>query len=177
MKTRPPSLSSVADVDARPRNFDEPLTIDGAVPRGYEAFSVSRGLLESERELASERLMSWDLHRRVGFAVWASDDYVRSGSLVLLGWGVRHLRIACPCRVVETWESSTRTGFTYETLDGHPEAGLEQFMVHTASDRSVRFTVSAVSRPAWAAARIGRPVASAVQKVYTRRYLRCISGS
>lgn len=176
MKTWPPSPAAVADVEARPRNFDEPLAMGGAAPRGYVAFSVSRPLPVSERELASERLMSWDLHRRAGFAVWSSDDHVRSGALVLLGLGVRDLRIACPCRVVETWESSTRTGFTYETLEGHPEAGLEQFVVQTASDGSVRFTVSAVSRPAWAAARIGRPVAAAVQKVCTRRYLRRIGG-
>jgi Domain of unknown function (DUF1990) len=63
-----------------------------------------------------------------------------------------------------------RCGFAYGTLAGHPESGEESFVVAQTAT-GIRFEVTAVSRPAGMVARIGAPVARAIQRRTSRRYL------
>src|SRR5690606_259686 len=86
------------------------------------------------------------------------------------------LRVAAPCRVIYVVDEPRRKGFAYGTLPGHPESGEEAFLVEQTEDGSVWLTVRAFSRPAdwrwWAV----YPVLRMAQAVFTRRYLRALSG-
>jgi uncharacterized protein (UPF0548 family) len=89
-----------------------------------------------------------------------------------LGFGP--IGASIPCRVVYLIEEPDRHGFAYGTLPGHPEAGEELFLLERGDDGSASFTIRAFSRPATVLTRLGGPVARAVQRAMTGRYLRAI---
>ena len=68
-----------------------------------------------------------------------------------------------------------RAGFAYGTLPGHPESGIEEFLLTRTATGEVRLDIDAVSRPAAWYARLGAPVARLVQARLTRRYLRAVT--
>lgn len=84
--------------------------------------------------------------------------------------------VAAPARVVYVIDEPNRKGFAYGTLPGHPEDGEEAFIVELNDDGSVWLTIRAFSRPANRWWWVVYPVLRAVQEVYTRRYLRSLSG-
>ena len=92
------------------------------------------------------------------------------GATVAVAVRVAFLTAVAPCRIVYVLDNADRFGFAYGTLAGHPERGEESFVVSRAGDR-VTFDVVAFSRPAGALARLGAPIARAVQTSVTRRYL------
>jgi len=74
------------------------------------------------------------------------------------------------CRVV----AAGAEGFTYATLPGHPERGVESFAVRRDGD-VVTFEVVATSAPAHPLARLVPPAASLLQDRACRRYLAAAS--
>jgi uncharacterized protein (UPF0548 family) len=62
-------------------------------------------------------------------------------------------------------------------LPGHPERGVESFVVQRHADGSVVFTIQAVSRPASLLARIGGPLTRRAQLTMIDRYLRAAGGA
>lgn len=65
-----------------------------------------------------------------------------------------------------------RRGFAYQTRDGHPEEGLEWFVVeHERATGRVTFVVTARARAASWYARLGGPVTRLLQDAFTTRYL------
>jgi uncharacterized protein (UPF0548 family) len=98
---------------------------------------------------------------------------VRAGDTAVLRLPIG---MTIPVRVIYVVDEPDRKGFAYGTLAGHPEEGEESWMVEHRSDDSVWMTVRAFSRPAsrwwWCV----YPVLRIVQEVYTRRYLRSLSG-
>jgi hypothetical protein len=71
--------------------------------------------------------------------------------------GLRGLPV--PCRVVWTVDEPDRIGFTYGTLQGHPAAGEESFVVTREPD-GIYFTIRAYNRAAACYARLGGPAQS-----------------
>jgi uncharacterized protein (UPF0548 family) len=142
-----------------------PLTRGIVVGRGPEVF-----------ERAAERLMTWQVHRDAGLGVAASGPRAAPGTTVRLTLRLGPLRVVAPCRVVGVCAEPTERGFTYRTLPGHPEDGVEHFRVSLAADGTVRATVHAESRPASRLARVGDPVTAALQRRQTDRYLRALRG-
>lgn len=72
-------------------------------------------------------------------------------------------------RVTEAFDEPTptghRAGFTYRTLVGHPELGEETFSAEKdATTGIVRAVMASWSRPGVPLARLGKPVARALQK-------------
>lgn len=128
-----------------------------------------------ELDRAREALLTWDLHRRAGLRVAAEHTPLREGTEVHLGIGVRPLRLTAPCRVLRVIDEPDRAGFAYGTLPGHPEAGIEEFLLTRTATGVVRLHIDAVSRPATWYARLGAPVARLVQELVTRRYLRALA--
>lgn len=84
--------------------------------------------------------------------------------------------VVAPCRVIYVIDEPNRKGFAYGTLPGHPECGEEAFILDQTEDGSVWLTIRAFSRPSawkwWAA----YPVLRVLQAMFTRRYLRSLSG-
>ncbi|HEY4588444.1 MAG TPA: DUF1990 domain-containing protein [Thermoanaerobaculia bacterium] len=87
---------------------------------------------------------------------------------------VRHLGFWSlnACRIVYTIDDEgpvVRFGFAYGTLPDHAEQGEERFLVEWHhEDSSVWYDILAFSRPAHPAARLGLPLARALQKRFAR---------
>ena len=127
---------------------------------------------------AADALLGWRMHRVAGLATTATDTPPRVGTntLGLLGLGTlsrrlqSRLGVPVPCRVVWTVDEPDRIGFAYGTLEGHPEAGEESFLVTRDGD-DVYATIRAYSRGASWYARLGGPVTRIAQQYAARRYV------
>lgn len=147
-------------------------------PSGYRAAQRS-AVLGSGPELftrAATALMAWQMHRRAGIDLIATDRTAVVGARVLLRVGVGRLAVTAPCQVVYTVHDDHRRGFAYGTLTGHPVSGEESFVVALdPDDDRVTFTVRAFSRPATILTRLGGPFTPLVQQVGMSRYLTALA--
>ncbi|WP_062948395.1 DUF1990 family protein [Brachybacterium sp. sponge] len=144
-------------------------------PPGLHRLHRSTVLPGAEFERARETLLTGDLHRRAGLEVAASHTPLREGAEVHLRIGLGPLHLTAPCRVLRVIDELDCAGFAYGTLPGHPEAGIEQFLLTRTPTGLVRLHLDAVSRPATWYARLGAPVARLVQSRVTERYLRALT--
>lgn len=171
-----PALKDLARADL---TYGEVGGTRGDLPTGYQHLRRSRVVgvgVDCFRD-ASSTLLEWEMHRRAGVSVRASSESVTDGAVAVLrlGWGL--LGVNAPVRVVYVIDEEHRKGFAYGTLPGHPESGEEAFVVELRDGGEVEFTISAFSRPASWLARAGGPVARAVQRWATHRYLRALDRS
>ena len=144
-------------------------------PPGFRRLHRSTVLAGADLEDARARLFRWDLHRRAGLGVSASHTPLREGTEVHLQIGAGPLQVTAPCRVLRVIDEPDRAGFAYGTLPGHPEAGIEQFLLTRSPTGLVLLHLDAVSRPSTWYARLGAPAARLVQSLVTRRYLRALT--
>ncbi len=142
-----------------------------ALPDGYS--HIGRNALIGEGlaafRAAGECLMTWGMHRAAGLDVEATAPRAAPGVNVLVRLGPSFLPIDAPCRVLHTVEHPDRIGFTYGTLDGHPEHGEESFSILLDGD-DVRFVVIAFSKPASLATRLAGPLGRFAQGKILDRY-------
>jgi len=85
--------------------------------------------------------------------------------------------VQAPVRVVYVVDEPRRKGFAYGTLAGHPESGEESWVVDQTDDGSVWLTIRVFSRPASWKWRLVAPFLRRQQALYTKRYLRALSGA
>lgn len=149
-----------------------PLTYDrsSTPPAGFARFSRTVALRRTDLDGAAVDLLRWRIHECAGLVVRATGP-AAEGTVVEMRLGLGPASVRIPCRVVALVEEQDRRGFSYGTLPGHPECGEEEFLLERLTDGSLRFTVSAFSRPATRLARFGGPVTGVVQRAMTRRYL------
>lgn len=157
--------------------YSEVGSTGGTMPAGYRHLE-ERLIVGSGPERfanASERLLSWDMHRRAGLEVVVAAEEVVLGHNALLRIRLGPVWIEAPVRIVEIVQEPDRRGFAYGTLSGHPESGEERFLVHRLPDGRVEAEIRAFSRPARWFSRVGGPVGRRVQDRMTQRYLRALS--
>jgi uncharacterized protein (UPF0548 family) len=118
---------------------------------------------------AGAALLGWDVHRGAGLRVEA-DGPAEVGATVVVAVRLGPLWAVAPCRVIEVIDDPGRVGFTYATLPGHPELGVERFVVSDTAD-GAWFEVDAVSRPASWESKLLPFAARGVQAWVTNRYL------
>jgi uncharacterized protein (UPF0548 family) len=171
MAVRSLSEERAAALRAADLTYPRDVVVADRPPPGYHALEVSRCLRRRDFDAAVTDLMGWRVHDRAGLRVRASEPFAELESVVELRLGAGWLGIRIPCRVVEVFDEPGKRGFAYGTLPGHPERGEERFVLERHADGSLRFTVSAVSRPGSSAARLGGPVARAGQRWMARRYV------
>lgn len=147
-----------------------------ATPPGYRRVNRSTGLGHGRAvfRAAAKALLTWEMHRRAGALVVASDASARAGTTVLQALGLGPVAVMAPCRVVYVLREPSQMGFAYGTLPGHPESGEEAFVVRLDAAGAVEFTVTAFSRPGSALTHIAAPLARAVQDWMTTRYLQAM---
>jgi uncharacterized protein (UPF0548 family) len=166
-------VSRLAGLAGAPFTYREVGATAGPLPDGYA--HVSRRVRLGEGVAAFERvaggLLSWQVQRGAGLSVVASSPVAEPGAVVVVTLGRGPLCAVAPCRVVYVVNETRRRGFAYGTLPGHPEAGEEAFVVTHEPDGTVTFAIDAFSRPSSRLARLGRPVASWVQRIVTDRYV------
>ena len=174
MLTRSPRLTE-ALATARGAADHPPASWLARPPAGlHRLHAETRLSAEISLPTAAGALLSWDLHRSAGLLVEA-DGPARAGGTVVVAVRLGPLWAVAPCRVVEVVDEATRQGFTYATLPGHPEMGVERFTVEEVGG-SLRFEIEAVSRPALRASRVAPWVARRAQRDVTRRYLAAAEG-
>lgn len=138
------------------------------VGRGEECWSQARAAL-----------LSWGVKTRSGFAVEpaaGADAGVRDGADYWLVAAVGPLRIREPARVVAVVDRPDRCGFAYGTLEGHPVAGEEAFVLHRGDDGVVRLTLRSVTASGPGRWRLAFPAVLLAQRSYRRRYARALTG-
>lgn len=165
----------LADARALPFTYDDVgATLDGRFPAGYrhrrDEILVGHGQAVFDR--AVEALSTWAAHRGVGLRVTADAPGLEPGAQVVVVVPLGPLAAVARCRIVAVVDEPDRFGFAYGSLPGHPESGEEAFMVHRRSDGAVVFAVTVFFRHADPLVRLGGPVSNALQRSFTRRYLR-----
>ncbi len=124
---------------------------------------------------------------RSAVATWAAqhgsamtvtpDDPPTVGATVVVATRQAGLWVLAPCRVVEVFDSDERAGFTYATLPGHPERGVESFTVTRDADDTVRFEIDVVFEPATLLAELSGPIGHWLQRRGTQRYLDAVQAA
>lgn len=144
------------------------------VPAGYHRLKVRERLGTGDEVFrrAVEALFEWRMHRAGGFGTNA-DGRAEIGVNVLSRLGVGPVGLPVPCRVVWTVEEEDRAGFGYGTLQGHPQAGEESFVVTREAD-GIWFTVLAYSRGATWYTRLGGRITRSAQQLAARHYIRTL---
>lgn len=125
-------------------------------------------------DAAAERLMTWQVHRDAGLGVTSDDARALPGTRVRLRIRLGPLVVHAPCEVIGVVAEHDEQGFTYATLPGHPEDGVEHFRITMDVDGGVHGSVYAESTAASPLARAGGPLTRAVQSWQTDRYLRAM---
>ncbi|NKX54325.1 DUF1990 family protein [Arthrobacter mobilis] len=153
-------------------------TREHRAPEGYRVARHRIAVGSGERAYAglAAGIMGWQLHRLAGLRVDPAAPRAAAGVRITAGFGAGPFRLPVPCEVVWAEEDQAsagrrRTGFGYGTLPGHPEAGEESFTAVLEPDGTVWFELFAFSRHANWFYTAGAPVASACQRLVTRRYL------
>lgn len=161
----------MARLDDLALSYDEVGATGVSLPSGYSHLGrntvIGSGL--AAFRAAGECLMTWEMHRMAGLQVEASAPRAAPGVNVLMRVGPSFLPVVAPCRVLHTVEQPDRIGFTYGTLDGHPEQGEESFSILLDGD-DVRFVVIAFSKPASLARRVVGPFGRFAQRRILDRY-------
>ncbi|HEU5269837.1 MAG TPA: DUF1990 domain-containing protein [Jatrophihabitans sp.] len=153
---------------------DQPTYPGGLDPRpGFETFVRTIRLARGEESFraAGETILGWGMQRGAGLRVQPEVPRATVGSTVVLGIGVAGVYLAFPCRVNEVYAEPTRLGFSYLTLPGHPECGMERFLVELSPDGAVQASVAAISRPANLLVTLAGPLARTAQRRAADRYL------
>src|SRR5699024_11479651 len=91
--------------------------------------------------------------------------------LAAVGLGTRTWPgLTVACRVVEVIDEEDAQGFAYATLVGHPESGVQRFVVTRHVDGRVRASITSVSAPGRGLLRLAGPLAVWVQRLMAARY-------
>ena len=146
----------------------------GALPAGYrhDRHVVELGAGEDVYRRAIEGLRGWEAHRRAGLILAPVRPPVQEGQTVVLAISLPGISAIAACRIVYVVDEVDRFGFAYGTLPAHPEQGEESFLVQRDTGGTIRFVVTAFSRPRHPLARLGFPIARQIQSGVTRRYLK-----
>lgn len=117
-----------------------------------------------------ERLLRYDIFPPVLMRaeVCSEDGKLREGTTIVQRVAVGPFTLEAAVRVVEVWHVQdahrTETGFTYVTLEGHPERGASSFRLSRSSGGPIVFSIDARSRPGSLLTRVGRPFARRFQR-------------
>ena len=161
-------LSSRRDA---PLSYPEVGASLGALPEGYrhDSHDVWLGESDAAYRRAAQGLAEWRAHRAAGVQVYPPDATLATGTTVALALPLLGVHALAACRIVAVIREASRFGFAYGTVAGHPERGEEAFVVERIGD-TVRFRITAFSKPADPLARIGAPATRLVQRRVTRAY-------
>lgn len=118
-------------------------------------------------EAGKEALRQWRMHRDAGVRV-ETVPLALDGDVVL--WTkVLGLCLVFACRITGVFSDEVSFGFTYATLPGHPEQGVETFRL-TLADNQVELHITGESRPALLLNKLSGPIGPVMQKRFTKSY-------
>jgi uncharacterized protein (UPF0548 family) len=149
----------------------------GGLPPGYHHLRYQRllGTGDAVFEPAAASVLSWGMHRGVGFDLVSTSPVAVEGATVAFGIGRGPLVLPASCRVVWTVDEPGRRGFGYATLPMHPEDGEEAFVVSTDSAGRVWIEIVAFSRPGRWYTRLAGVAVPVVQRIAVAAYARAVA--
>jgi uncharacterized protein (UPF0548 family) len=152
---------------------DEGATLTGALPPGYhhDHASIDLGAGEDVWARSREGIDHWRAPAAAGITIEPPDAPITVGTTVGIITRLGPAHVLAACRIVAVVDEPDRYGFAYGTLPAHPEEGEELFLVVRDPDGTVRFEITAFSRPHDLLTKLGGPVARRVQQRASRRYL------
>jgi uncharacterized protein (UPF0548 family) len=133
-----------------------------------------------------EKLFNWATDEVLQFKIFppnrmrafvdSPNNHVAPGVTILQGVYFGPFRLEMADRVIEVLKGKNDkeqwAGFTYATLEGHAEQGLETFLISwNKATSKVFFSMEAWSRPGLWLTRLFTPLARRVQKKATREVL------
>ncbi len=127
------------------------------VGHGPESFAVAKDVLRR-----------WQMHQDSGVRVESVPLTV--GTDVVLWTRTTGLTLVFACRISEVFDDDRNFGFTYATLPGHPEQGIETFRLEFIND-VVQLHIVGESRPALRLSKLSGPLGHRLQKQFTERYI------
>lgn len=139
-------------------------------PAGMPADEVFRTL---EERLLRYEIFPLEIMKSV---VCSEDGLIAEGTTLLQRVPIGPITLNVAVRVVRLWrmhsEGVDEVGFTYATLQGHPERGVSSFALRRdkPTDR-VTFAIDVRSRPGSLFTRLGRPIARRFQRKATEAAL------
>lgn len=127
-----------------------------------------------------ERLFSYDIFPpRLLRSVLCPSGSIAEGTTIVQRIMLGPIAMEMAVRVIAAWDRDVdgvrEAGFTYATVSGHPECGVETFRVRLLRDGSVLVLIDGRSRPGLLLTRLGRPAARAVQRGVTKAALRRVA--
>jgi uncharacterized protein (UPF0548 family) len=148
-------------------------TLSDSLPDGYhhDRSSVELGGGDDAWARAKLGIDSWQAAAAAGITIEPPDAPIAVGTTVAIITRLGSAHVVAACRIVAVVDEPDRYGFAYGTLPAHPEAGEELFLVTRDEHGTVRFEITAFSRPHDRLTRLGGPVARRAQQRATRRYL------
>jgi uncharacterized protein (UPF0548 family) len=165
-------VAELARYAGRSWNYrDVGATAERRCPRGSRPLEASAHVgTAADLGRAGEFVLGFGMQQGAGFEVVTDVASAVPGEVVLVRMRIGPLRVEAPTRVVRVIEERDRRGFAYGTLDGHPEAGEEEFVVERRGDQ-LWAAVYAFSRPGRWFTWLGAPVARRLQGRATAAYL------
>ena len=134
--------------------------------------------VEAVFRLLEERLLSYRIfpERLVRPEICSEDGRLHEGTTIVQHVAIGPLRLEAAVRVVRLWrdesDDGVESGFTYATLEGHPERGISTFRIRRRSgERTITFLIDARSRPGSLLTRLGGPFARRFQRHATEAAL------
>lgn len=104
---------------------------------------------------------------------------VARGTIIVQRFQVGGITLEAAVQVTDRWDEQTvsgrRAGFSYVTLRGHPERGVETFEVRSDAVGRVTVVIEARSRAGSWVTRVGRQVARRLQVSATRAALAALT--
>jgi uncharacterized protein (UPF0548 family) len=156
-----------------PFTYDAVGATRGTPPPGYtvDRYGVVLGRGPAVYERARAALEGFAMFPRGWISiVRAADGPIEPG--LVFASVIHHLGFwsVNPGRVIDTLAGDPhRAGFAFGTIAGHAESGEESFEVsRDPASAEVRFDVVAFSRPVAPLARLGAPIARALQRRFAR---------
>ncbi len=97
-----------------------------------------------------DRLLRYQIFPpRVMRAEICSDDHrVHYGTTIVQHVALGPVPLKAAVRVLRVWRDTEEVGFTYATLQGHPERGISTFRIRRAEPGQITFEIESRSRPA-----------------------------
>jgi uncharacterized protein (UPF0548 family) len=125
-----------------------------------------------EKQLLTYRIFPPRLMRA---EVCSDDGRIHEGTTIVQHVALGPLRLEAAVRVVRVWRNrdgdAEEIGFTYATLQGHPERGISTFRIRRSDQGHITFLIDARSRPGSLLTRLTRPFARRFQRQATEAAL------
>lgn len=145
--------------------------VAGPPPPCHQRLVTSRLLARRDFDRVTDELLHWGMHAGAGLRVTASSIPVEIGAVAQLTVGPPMLPgLTVACRVVEVIDEESRRGFTYATLSGHVESGVQRFIVARDAHGRIRASVVSITAPARGVVRWAGPLPAWAQRFMASRY-------